>query len=83
MGKSMHEKPRNLEAYYGLPQEVKFCAKCCYSNQRPSSQREINHTKDTKKVTLAFDKDGSRLCRHPRLGTRPVGNVYAVHAGVL
>ena len=54
----MHEKPSNLEAYYGLPQEVKFCAKCCYSNQRPSSQREINHTKDTKKVTLAFDKDG-------------------------
>lgn len=46
------------EAYYGLPQQVTFCRKCVYSNQRPSSQLEINHTKDSKKVTLAFDEDG-------------------------
>lgn len=54
----MKEKPGNLEAYYGLPQEVKFCTKCCYSNQRPSSELEIKHTKDSKKVTLAFDENG-------------------------
>ena len=31
MGKEM-----KLEAYYGLPQEVKFCTKCVMSNQRPA-----------------------------------------------
>ena len=55
---SMNEKPHYLEAFYGLPNDVRFCVKCCYSNQRPSSQLEISHTKDTKKVTLAFDEDG-------------------------
>lgn len=54
----MNEKPENLEAYYGLPQEVTFCKKCCYSNQRPGSTKEFAHTKDSKKVTLAFDEDG-------------------------
>jgi hypothetical protein len=30
-----------LEAYYGLPNEVKFCKKCDISNQRPSSTIEF------------------------------------------
>lgn len=38
-----------LEAYYGLPQEVKFCTKCVMSNQRPTSAIEFKHTKDSKK----------------------------------
>ena len=54
----MNEKPDHLEAYYGLPEEVRFCTKCCYSNQRPSSTKEFNHTKDSKKLTLAFDEEG-------------------------
>lgn len=54
----MNDKPDNLEAYYGLPHEVVFCKKCCYSNQRPGSTKEFAHTKESKKVTLAFDKDG-------------------------
>lgn len=54
----MHEKPEKLEAYYGLPQDVQFCKKCCYSNQRPSSTKEFKHTKDSKKVTLALDEEG-------------------------
>ena len=47
-----------LEAYYGLPREVKFCKKCVMSNQRPASAVEFKHTRDSKKVTLHFDKDG-------------------------
>lgn len=47
-----------LEAYYGLPQEVKFCKKCVMSNQRPASTVEFKHTKDSKKVTLHFDDEG-------------------------
>jgi N-acetyl sugar amidotransferase len=46
------------EAYYGLPQEVKFCRKCVMSNQRPASAIEFKHTKDSKKVTLNIQDDG-------------------------
>jgi N-acetyl sugar amidotransferase len=48
----------NLEAYYGLPQEVKFCKKCLMSNQRPTSTVEFKHTKDSKKTTMIFDAEG-------------------------
>jgi hypothetical protein len=37
-----------LEAYYGLPQEVKFCKRCVMSNQRPIGV-EFKHTKTAKK----------------------------------
>lgn len=47
-----------LEAYYGLPQEVKFCKKCVMSNQRPASAIEFKHTKDSKKTTMNFDENG-------------------------
>jgi N-acetyl sugar amidotransferase len=48
----------NLEAFYGLPKEVKFCKKCVMSNQRPGSTVEFKHTKDSKKVTMNFDEHG-------------------------
>lgn len=47
-----------LEAYYGLPEEVKFCTKCVMSNQRPASTVEFKHTKDSKKTTMQFDEHG-------------------------
>jgi N-acetyl sugar amidotransferase len=54
-----------LEAKYGLPIEVKFCNKCVMSNQRPASTVEFKHTKDSKKTTLNFDRDGvCDACRH-------------------
>jgi N-acetyl sugar amidotransferase len=49
---------KELEAYYGLPSEVKFCTKCVMSNQRPASTVEFKHTKDSKKVTMQFDEQG-------------------------
>lgn len=49
---------KSLEAYYGLPQEVRFCKKCVMSNQRPASTVEFKHTKDSKKVTMNFDSNG-------------------------
>jgi N-acetyl sugar amidotransferase len=49
---------KNLEAKYGLPQEVKFCKKCVMSNQRPASEIEFKHNINTKKKTLQFDEDG-------------------------
>lgn len=53
------------EAYYGLPQNVKFCKKCVMSNQRPISAIEFKHTKDSKKTTLNFDEeDVCDACRN-------------------
>ncbi len=47
-----------LEAYYGLPQDVKFCKRCVMSNQRPASTAEHKHTKESKKVTMHIDEEG-------------------------
>lgn len=48
---------KKLEAYFGLPTEVKFCKKCSISNQRPNSAIEMkNVNKD--KSTIAFDING-------------------------
>jgi len=49
---------KKYEAYYGLPEEVKFCTKCVMSNQRPTSAIEFKHTKDSKKTTINFDEHG-------------------------
>lgn len=46
------------DALYGLPSEVKFCARCVISNQRPNSAVEYRHTKETRKETIYFDKEG-------------------------
>jgi N-acetyl sugar amidotransferase len=47
-----------LFAKYGLPKEVSFCKKCVISNQRPNSTVEFQHTSESKKKTINFDKDG-------------------------
>ncbi len=51
-------KQENLEAYYGLPKEVKFCSRCVTSNQRPTSAIEFKHTIDSKKNTMHLDEHG-------------------------
>lgn len=52
------KKENDLEAYYGLPQKVKFCVKCVMSNQRPASTIEFKHTVESKKTTMQFDENG-------------------------
>jgi N-acetyl sugar amidotransferase len=49
---------QELETYYGLPADVKFCKKCVMSNQRPASTVEFKHTIDSKKTTMQFDEEG-------------------------
>jgi N-acetyl sugar amidotransferase len=53
----MTETKKN-QAYYGLPEEVKYCTKCVMSNQRPTSAIEFKHTRDSKKTTMNFDEEG-------------------------
>jgi N-acetyl sugar amidotransferase len=50
--------PPPLEAKFGLPREVRFCARCVISNQRPSSTVEYEHTSQSKKETIHFGADG-------------------------
>ena len=47
-----------LEAYYGLPAQVRFCTRCVLSNQRPASYPEFKHKKSRKAPTLHIDDDG-------------------------
>lgn len=57
-----------FEAKYGLPPEVRFCRRCVISNQRPSSVVEFRNTKDAKKPTIAFDKEGiCAACRYAEI----------------
>jgi N-acetyl sugar amidotransferase len=57
-----------LEAYYGLPKQVRFCRRCVISNQRPSSTVEFKNTKETKKETIAFDEEGiCAACRYAEI----------------
>lgn len=48
----------NPRAFYGLPQEIRFCKKCVISNQRPNSAQEFKHTRDSVKKTINFDAEG-------------------------
>src|SRR5579872_3970207 len=50
--------PEELQAYYGLPREVKFCTRCVISNQRPNSTVEFQHTRQSRKETISIDAEG-------------------------
>lgn len=63
----------HLEAYYGLPREVKFCTRCVISNQRPSSVVEFKNTGKAPKPTIAFDKEG--VCSACRFAERKEKNI--------
>jgi N-acetyl sugar amidotransferase len=55
---------QQLEAYFGLPREVKFCKRCVFSNQRPLSTNEYNHVLASATETVEFDDAGvCRACR--------------------
>ena len=54
-----------IEAFYGLPKEVKFCKKCIISNQRPSSTVEFKTKKGDLKKVINFDEEGiCSACRY-------------------
>lgn len=52
--------PDNHEGqpFYGLPKDIRFCARCGYSNQKPNSEKEYKHNINTKKPTVEFDEHG-------------------------
>lgn len=54
-----------LETFFGLPAEVRYCTNCVMSNQRPSSYPEFRHRVDRQTPTLVIGEDG--LCDACRL----------------
>lgn len=50
----LNDAPRK----YGLPADVRFCRKCCISNQRPNSTVEFKHVESSAKKTIHFDEEG-------------------------
>lgn len=58
----------SLSPKFGLPQSVAFCRKCVISNQRPNSAVEYDHTSDSKKQTVHFDKN--QVCDACQVGAR-------------
>jgi N-acetyl sugar amidotransferase len=46
-----------VQSYFGLPSDVKFCKKCVISNQRPSSTVEFKSNILEKKEVIDFDEN--------------------------
>jgi N-acetyl sugar amidotransferase len=46
-----------LEVKYGLPETVRYCARCVMSNQRPVSSVEFKHGKNHRHRSLHFDDE--------------------------
>ena len=64
---------KGLEAYYGLPREVRFCGKCVISNQRPSSVVEFKNRASDAKPVIAFDADGvCSACRYAEIKDKKI-----------
>ncbi len=63
----------SLPTKYGLPEAVKFCKRCCISNQRPNSAIEFQHTTESKKTTINFDEEG--VCDACRLAEQKHGSI--------
>lgn len=57
-----------IEIKYGLPGEVRFCARCVISNQRPNSTVEYRHVPASAKQTISFDSEG--VCDACRVAER-------------
>jgi len=56
---------RKRQAFFGLPDKVRFCKKCVYSNQVPGSSIEFEHKSESKKTTVRIGKDGvCDACRY-------------------
>ncbi len=54
--------------FYGLPPKVLFCRSCTYSNQKPNSDKEYKHNRDSQKPTVAFDESG--ICSACRIAEK-------------
>lgn len=56
-----------MKAFFGLPEEVKFCKLCVISNQRPRSTVEFANLIDETKTTISFESDNTcEACQYSK-----------------
>lgn len=61
-------KKKKLVSYFGLPVEVKFCKRCVFSNQKPSSIPESFHRPGMEMLGLVIDEGGiGGACRYAEM----------------
>src|SRR3989344_2449603 len=67
------DNEEDLEAFYGLPKQIKFCSKCVISNQRPASVVEFQNTIDSKKPVIDFDEnDVCSACKYTEMKDKEI-----------
>ena len=54
LGNQLFQYSFGLALKYEYGYEVKFCKKCCISNQRPNSSIEFLHNRKSKKKTISI-----------------------------
>ena len=68
MGKISYEPRKSmdedLDVWFGLPKQVRFCSMCSMSNQRPNSKNEYLHDEKSKNATIDFDKQNICVACH-------------------
>ena len=64
---------KNKKTLFGLPFDVNFCKSCIISNQRPNSEFEYKHNKNTKKTTIKFSDDG--ICDACKVASSKKGEI--------
>ena len=78
-----HVPEDELNVFYGLPREVKFCSVCNISNQQPMSSNEYEHSKDALKTTMEFDdNDISHACRFHESKRNEQENLLRISVGL-
>lgn len=53
----------NPGIFYGLNSKIEFCKLCTNSNQKPNSEREYKHVKQTNKPTIKVEKGICNACK--------------------
>jgi len=64
---------QQLSSCFGLPVGVKFCKRCVFSNQKPSSTPEFLYSLNKEKTGLRIDEEGiCDACRYAEIKNRNI-----------
>ena len=61
---TIRSKPdvREHQSFFGMPEDVKFCKKCTYSNQKPNSTVEFRAKRGDLKTGIVFSSGICSAC---------------------
>ena len=63
---TIRSKPdvREHQSFFGMPEDVKFCKKCTYSNQKPNSTVEFRAKRGDLKTGIVFSSGICSACQY-------------------